>query len=76
MGRPRAERKPQDQASKAGRNRGVRLTDACFDAWQFWKNQMGMSYEESLWFFMEHSPIEVKVPKGIMVKGRARTPER
>lgn len=70
MGRPRSAQKAEHVEAKVTRNRTVRLSDECFDAWQFWKNQMGMSYEESIWYFLEHSPIDVKVPKGIKVKSQ------
>jgi hypothetical protein len=76
MGRPRSEHHAEHSAERANRNRTIRLTDECFDAWQFWKNQMGMNYEQSIWYFLKHSPIDLKVPKGIEVRGGRRAPER
>lgn len=51
-----------------GTNRSIRLTDEMFAAWGFWCDQMGMSYDEAIRFFLDHHPVEIRVPKGVKVK--------
>ena len=68
MGRLRATSKPQGPAGKVSRNRTVRMTDECYDSWQFWRLQMKMSYEQCIWFLLEHHPVDFVVPKGVRLK--------
>jgi hypothetical protein len=66
------EPKPRNKAKKQGPNITLRLSPKARTAWQFWCGQMGMTYEEAVWFLIEQHPIEVRVPDGVRVKPKTK----
>jgi hypothetical protein len=61
-------RKATDAQEKKAAQR-VKLSDEAWEAWGFWCAQMNMTYDESIRYLLEHHPIDIRVPKGIRVKG-------
>ena len=67
QGTLRSERHRKTGQTEPGSNRSMYLTDSTWEAWRFWLNQKGMSYEEGIRFVMEQLPIELKVPGRVRV---------
>ncbi len=49
------------------RNRTIRMADETYEAWKFWNQQMNMSFDQSLRFFLSQHPVKIRVPKGIKI---------
>ena len=60
---------------KTTKAKNVKLSDETWEAWGFWCAQMQMTYDASIRFLLEHHAIDIRVPAGIRVKGKAEKKE-